>query len=314
MSEKKRLAIFSREPRERIALHFADDFEIALVTQDPRALVEWAESRGIDAAALCEPGEGLPEQLELADILIEFGIDVFVLRPSVHKIVEQLGLVRKLVNGKPLLALPASPINATITRGKRACDVIFSTLIIVLGMPLWILIALAIALQDGKRVFFTQHRVRSGGGIFKMMRFRTQWRGRRPFRLLSMLNLEDPEHPELTPVGRLLKRVRLDECPQFWHALKGQISVVGPRPPLVSDVEWYQPWHRQRLAAWFGVTGLCQACGLTGEDRLDEIALYDILYLRNHSLKLDFKIALKTAGAIFRKREPVEQPKKLQSS
>jgi lipopolysaccharide/colanic/teichoic acid biosynthesis glycosyltransferase len=106
------------------------------------------------------------------------------------------------------------------------------------------------------------------------------------------------DDPRMTRVGRVLRRFSIDEFPQFLNVLRGDMSIVGPRPPVPSEVEFYMDWHRRRLDVPAGITGMWQVSGRSNLS-FDEAALLDIWYAENWSLMLDLKIMLKTVGAIL---------------
>ena len=106
------------------------------------------------------------------------------------------------------------------------------------------------------------------------------------------------DDPRLTPVGRVLRRTSLDELPQLWNVLRGEMSLVGPRPPIPPEVEVYQVWHKRRLETRPGMTGLWQVSGRSLLS-FDEMALLDIYYIENWSLWLDFKILLRTIPQVL---------------
>jgi lipopolysaccharide/colanic/teichoic acid biosynthesis glycosyltransferase len=307
MSEKRRIAIFGDgRPAEQCDRALASDFGVELVTPHRAELDAAVEERKVDLVALCNPDAGLAAQLELADGLLTRGVDTALLRPCVPHGIEGLGLARRWIDGRPLLFLPARPIPHRPAAVKRLFDVVFSAAVLLLGLPLWAAIALGIKLQDGGPVFFAQDRVGPDGSTFRFIKFRTmwpdadehrEWYEQRHGREGHLFKLEDD--PRRTAFGRILRRFSLDEIPQFLHALSGTMSVVGPRPPLVSEVGAYRPWQRRRLAGWFGLTGLWQVCGRSEVRDLDEIVLLDLLYLHHHSAALDLRIILRTLRVVL---------------
>ena len=307
MKSKKRIAILGpADTAGQCAAQFAVEYDITLTTDQSAELLTHTEEADLEAAALCTPEAPLAEQLDLAQQLLEQGLTVLLLRPSVPHGIEGLGLVRHQVDGRPLLALPARPIGHRPSLGKRLFDIVFSAAVLLLGFPLWLLIALAIKLRDRGPVFFVQDRVGVDGRHFGFIKFRTMWPDADAHRAWyesqhgkegHVFKLRDD--PRRTPVGRVLRRFSLDEAPQFWHALVGQMSVVGPRPPLPSEVVRYRDCQRMRLSGWFGLTGLWQVCGRSEIRDLDDIVLLDALYLHNHTVLLDLHIILRTLHVVL---------------
>lgn len=191
---------------------------------------------------------------------------------------------------------------------KRALDL---TVIILLG-PLALLVmaavALAIKLDSPGPVFYASPRVGRNGRLFMMHKFRSMVVGAEQQKeaLLALNEADGPlfkirEDPRLTRVGRFIRRLSLDELPQLYNVLLGQMSLVGPRPPLPEEVEAYKPWHRQRLAVVGGLTGLWQVSGRS-DLTFDELCLLDIYYIENWTLGLDVRILLQTVPHLLSAR------------
>ncbi len=215
----------------------------------------------------------------------------------------QLSLNRVEFNnmaGVPMLGIRDVGMTRWQRLTKRTLDLV---LIVLLGIPALLLtavIAMAIKLNSPGPVFYTADRVGRGGKPFKMYKFRSMVVGaEKQKEQLATLNEADgpifkiKEDPRLTKVGRFLRRSSLDELPQLLNILLGQMSLVGPRPPLQEEVDQYKPWHRQRLAVIGGLTGLWQVSGRS-DLTFDELCLLDIYYIENWSLSLDFRILLQT--------------------
>jgi exopolysaccharide biosynthesis polyprenyl glycosylphosphotransferase len=183
---------------------------------------------------------------------------------------------------------------------KRALDL---TLVGLLSAPALLLagiIALAIRLESPGPVLYSGLRVGRDGKLFKMVKFRSMVVGadRQKTELEAYNEADGPifkmkNDPRLTRVGRFIRRISLDELPQLYNVLLGQMSLVGPRPPLLEEVAMYKPWQRQRLAVIGGITGLWQVSGRS-DLTFDELCLLDIYYIENWSLALDLRILLQT--------------------
>lgn len=204
------------------------------------------------------------------------------------------------LGGVPLIGVH----DVTISRGalvmKRALDILGAAIGFLLTLPLMAMIALAIRLDSPGPILFSQDRVGLGGRTFRMHKFRSMHTGADADReALEELNEADGplfkirDDPRLTRVGRLLRRTSLDELPQLFNVLHGDMSLVGPRPPLPSEVEQYQEWHRRRLEAPPGMTGLAQVSGRS-HLTFDETVLLDVYYIENWSPWLDLKIIIRT--------------------
>jgi len=209
------------------------------------------------------------------------------------------------MSGIPLIGVKQVRISPFIRLVKRGIDVVFSLLVLVFTAPLIALITLTIKLDSPGPVLFRQDRVGKGGKPFTLYKFRSMMIGAdEQKQLLRDLNeangpiFKIKDDPRITRVGRLLRRFSLDELPQFYNVLRGDMSIIGPRPPLPEEVAQYQPWHMRRLEIAPGITGLWQVSGRS-ELPFDEMALLDIYYVEQWSPALDFKILLRTIPTIL---------------
>ena len=190
---------------------------------------------------------------------------------------------------------------------KLLIDRVAAVVLLVLLSPLFAAISLWILADGGRPVLLRQERVGKGGRRFSMIKFRTMV----PNALELAHDLTDdpygvvPDDPRITKPGRLLRRTSLDELPQLWNVLLGEMSLVGPRPDLVEQAANYTDRDRGRLAVEPGITGWSQVNGreeITWPERIDQ----DLWYIEHWSLALDAKIVVRTALELFRERpEPV---------
>lgn len=198
---------------------------------------------------------------------------------------------------------------------KRLFDLILLGPILILAAPLMLLVALLIRVVNGAPVLFRQTRIGMGGKPFELLKFRTmrqasdvahreytrRWisqgrvggdgKARAQFYKIT-------DDPRITRLGAVLRRFSLDELPQLINVLRGDMSLIGPRPAIPYEVALYQDWHRQRLAALPGLTGLWQ---VSGRNRLsfDQMVRLDIDYIENWSLARDLEILARTPRAVF---------------
>lgn len=174
-------------------------------------------------------------------------------------------------------------------RGKRLVDLAILAVVAVPALVVGSVCALAVALTSPGGIFFRQERVGMGGRTFRVWKFRTMVAGDNPI---------FPDATRITPVGRVLRRLSLDELPQLINVAVGDMSVVGPRPTLAYQVERYDDHQRRRLAVRPGLTGLAQVNGrnaLSWSDRID----YDVRYVEEQSPALDARILVRTVGAML---------------
>jgi lipopolysaccharide/colanic/teichoic acid biosynthesis glycosyltransferase len=187
---------------------------------------------------------------------------------------------------------------------KRFLDVIVAGILLVLLSPLMLLIALAIRMTSGSPVLYEWQVVGKDGRPFRGYKFRTMVAGADQMKqqLLAQNEMRGPvfkmkDDPRVTPGGRILRKFSLDELPQLWSVLKGDMSLVGPRPPLVSEYEKFSEQQKSKLAVRPGMTSLWQVRGKPSD--FDEWLKLDLEYIQNWSLWLDFKILLETAFVVL---------------
>jgi exopolysaccharide biosynthesis polyprenyl glycosylphosphotransferase len=191
---------------------------------------------------------------------------------------------------------------------KRLFDLVVASLVVVAGLPLWLLIAAAIKLDSRGPVFYRDRRVGLGEREFEMIKFRTMLAGadRLQTKLETRNEASGPlfkirDDPRLTRIGALLRRLSLDEVPQALNVLRGEMSLVGPRPLPIRDFQKLQPWHRKRYLVLPGITGLWQISGRS-ELTFDDLVRLDFYYLENWSIWLDVTILLKTVPAVLNRK------------
>ena len=175
-------------------------------------------------------------------------------------------------------------LHSSYDRIKRLGDVVLAALLLVLGLPALVLVAVLIVAENGRPVFFRQTRIGRGSVPFEILKFRTLRPG-----------AHDPGNPRyrVTRLGRVLRRWGLDELPQLWNVLRGEMSLVGPRPTLPEQVAAYGAFERRRLTVRPGLTGWAQIHGRNVLSWPERIRL-DVWYVEHASFRLDTRILLRT--------------------
>lgn len=209
------------------------------------------------------------------------------------------------LNGIPLIGVRETIIEGPNLALKRAIDVIVSALALLILLPFMLLIALLIRLESPGSPIFKQVRLGKDGKAFTVYKFRSMRLGaeEEQQQLIEFNEATGPlfkirQDPRRTRLGRLLRRLSIDEFPQFYNVLRGEMSLVGPRPPLPQEVEHYQEWQKRRLSVRPGLTGLWQVSGRS-DLTFEEMVLLDLYYIENWSLALDFKIIVKTIPTLL---------------
>jgi exopolysaccharide biosynthesis polyprenyl glycosylphosphotransferase len=246
------------------------------------------------------------EELEIIQAAKAVGVKVSVL-PRVLEVVGSAASY-DYVDGFTILGIPRFGLSRPTELAKRAFDVLASALLVLLISPALGAIAAAIKLTSRGPVFFRQRRIGRDGQAFSMLKFRSMHEG--ADRLKDSLrehNEQDgglfkiADDPRITPFGRFLRRTSLDELPQILNVLRGEMSLVGPRPLVPEEDRMIQGWHRRRLHLTPGMTGPWQVLG-SSRIPLQEMVTIDYLYVANWSVWNDVKILLRTVGTVLERR------------
>ena len=241
--------------------------------------------------------EGLLLQLEEQGVRARLALNLF---PHTSARVE-VGTLDDL----PLLTYSTAPSSELRLLGKRVTDVGISLVLLALGLPAMLFIAAAIRLLYGGSIFYRQTRCGLHGRQFTLVKFRTMVENaeQQKSALAHLNEMNGPvfkmkRDPRVTRLGRLLRRLSLDELPQLWNVLKGDMSLVGPRPPVPQEVSAYERWQKRRLSMRPGLTCLWQIRGRNDVD-FDRWIELDLEYIDNWSPLLDFKILAKTIPVVL---------------
>ncbi|WP_407639642.1 sugar transferase [Actinacidiphila guanduensis] len=255
--------------------------------EEPEAVVRAAARHG--ARHVLFVGPPLPGARTLAGLLAGQGGRLWRVEPAARESGPQ-----------HLWAYAYRPVTAAPARGKRALDIALAGAALLALAPVLAACALAVRLADGPGVLFRQERIGLGGRPFTLLKFRTL-RPRDEKESATRWNIADDHR--MSPAGRLLRRTSLDELPQLWNVLRGDMSLVGPRPERPHFVRQFSAEHegyadRHRMPA--GITGLAQVHGLRGDTSIADRARFDNHYIDSWSLWQDVAIILRTAGSFFR--------------
>lgn len=209
------------------------------------------------------------------------------------------------LEGFPILTFSSTPSSTDALALKRLLDIVGALFLGMLSAPLLVLTPLLIRLQDGGPALFTQERVGQHGRRFRMLKFRSM-RVNAEAERASMDHLNEMSgpvfkvgaDPRVTRVGSLIRRWSIDELPQLWNVLRGEMSLVGPRPPLPDEVGHYERWQLRRLSMQPGLTCIWQVSGRSELD-FDDWMRLDLEYIDNWSLGLDLKLLMMTVPAVL---------------
>ncbi len=284
-----------------------------------RTIKKWQEKDRLDSILLADPNVPKDRALDLIAFSEEEHLTFMYLADLFAATFTNIRVSTD--TGVPVIEVKRTPLDGWGRIAKRACDILISALLLLLTSPITLLAHFALALEDGIPVIFQNLRVGERGTLFKTYKLRTMWRKFSigpQFTGRSQTNLELEQRlikergikkgpvykiandPRVTPVGRFLRRWSIDELPQLWNVLRGDISLVGPRPHQPREVEKYEPRQRRVLAVRPGITGMAQISGRS-DLAFEEEARLDMWYIEHWSLTLDLYILLKTPFVVLQR-------------
>jgi len=261
------------------------------------------ENQAVDLTIICLPWQSHRTVARLVNECEQIGVKVQVV-PDLFQLTKNQMQVEEL-NGIPLISTRTLSIAGWNWLFKRIFDIAFSMLIAIFALPLGLLIALMIRLDSPGPIIYAQTRIGKNGQPFKFFKFRSMVvdadERRREIANLNQSTgplFKIKDDPRCTRIGGFLRRFSLDELPQLINVLRGEMSLIGPRPNLPQEVEQYQEWHKKRLSVSPGMTGLWQISGRS-DLTFDEMVLLDIYYAENWSFGLDMSILLTTVPKVL---------------
>jgi len=253
---------------------------------------------GIEKLVLVSPSGSEEVLKELIKECSDFNVD-FTIIPGIYSVLTTRLRV-EVLEGIPMIGIKETPLQGVNLWVKRLEDIIISSFLLLITFPLFLLIALLIKITSRGPVFYRQERVGLDGKPFVMLKFRTM---KMDAEKETGPVWATPDDPRRTKVGKILRKLSLDELPQLINVVKGEMSLVGPRPERPYFVEKFKemiPEYMARHRIKAGITGWAQVNGLRGNTPLEERIKYDLYYLENWSLWFDLKILFLTLFTFHR--------------
>ena len=243
--------------------------------------------------------EPLIHHCETTGTTISVAVDFFNPRMTIGRGESILGI--------PMVTFQTVPDKIGQLILKRLTDMFVSGILLLLTLPLNLILAILVKTTSKGPVFFVQQRVGLQGRIFNLYKFRTMCDDAED-KLADLKHMNEMQGPafkiandsRITPIGKFLRKWSLDELPQLWNIFHGEMSLVGPRPPMPREVEQYDYWQRRRLSMRPGLTGLWQVSGRNNIAKFDEWVKLDLRYIDSWSIKEDLKIILRTIPAVLK--------------
>jgi len=258
------------------------------------------DTKKIEAVIIAKSYANADQLLDIATKATDKNIRVKI-QPELYEIFSGQSRTQNLW-GIPLMEISTKIFRPWQEVAKRGFDIIFSLLVLILGLPFWILIGILVKATSPGPMLYVQNRVGKDGKVFKIYKFRSMYHNQQQVKP----SFTENNDPRVTKFGRFIRKTHLDEIPQFFNTLIGEMSVVGPRPEVPDLVETFSkalPHYRRRLKVRPGITGWWQIKYTIYEFSIDEIRNRlkdDFYYIENFSLRLDFEIILRTIWLIFK--------------
>lgn len=254
--------------------------------------------------------DNLAQIHEYVDICLEMGVTVkVVIDADGHRLMNRPNSFVSSVGTYPLITYHTVTLNTYEQLVKRLMDIFVSLVGIIITSPIMLVTAIAIKLDSNGPVLFKQKRVGQNGRTFEIYKFRSMCvdAEEKKEELLSKNEMDGfmfkiKDDPRVTKVGRFIRKTSIDELPQFFNVLKGDMSVVGTRPPTLDEVSQYKREQWRRISIKPGITGMWQISGRSNITDFNEVVELDLKYIDNWSILTDVQIILKTVGVLFRRK------------
>jgi Undecaprenyl-phosphate glucose phosphotransferase len=261
-----------------------------------RELPKFIEEGKVDQVIIALPFSDHGRLEEVVQSVGDNIVDVKLV-PDYHRFIKLGALVEEL-DGLPVMSIASTPLTGTNRIVKRVFDLVIGTLFFVFSLPIMAVAACAIKLTSRGPIFYSQERVGLDGNPFNIYKFRTM----HIYAERHGAKFTTANDPRVTPVGRWLRRLSIDELPQLWNVLRGQMSLVGPRPErpvFISEFRKKIPDYMLRHKVQAGMTGWAQVNGWRGNTSIEKRIEHDLFYIENWSLLFDLKILLMTFALVW---------------
>ncbi|MDD5087365.1 MAG: sugar transferase [bacterium] len=286
--------------RERIGMNVMG----AQVLGGPEELPQILHTHPIHEVVFAVPSRQIESCTDMMALCEQEGVSSVILSDFFSGLVAQVET--EILYDQPVLVYRTTRHKEWQLLVKRLFDLVFASVVALLLLPLMAGIALAIKLQDGGPVLYWQKRVGQWGKDFQFPKFRSMVVKADQLKetlmeknVMKGAAFKMKDDPRVTAIGRFLRKYSLDELPQLWMVIKGDMSIIGPRPQIESEARSFESWHRRKLSVKPGLTCLWQVSGRSSITDFDEWVRLDLAYIDNWSLWLDFKILLKTIPAVL---------------
>lgn len=274
-------------------------------------VVDWIRRESLDEVYINIPYAYESEMAEIAEEIESMGVIVHINLPSLEKLVEASefdNVECAVVAGVPTATLTAArQLSLSAAFIKRFVDIIGGLIGSIVSLPIILIVAVPLLIESRGPLIFKQQRVGKNGRVFNIYKLRSMYvdAEERKKELMAQnkmngLMFKMDNDPRITKVGRFIRKTSIDELPQFWNVLKGDMSLIGTRPPTLEEFSKYESHHKRRLSMRPGITGMWQVSGRSEIKNFEDVVKLDCEYIDNWSIWLDIKILLKTIRVVLR--------------
>ena len=285
--------------------------DIPVISTD-ESFMEWVRSAPLDEIFININYRESSEIQELVEELEDMGITVHLHIPGLSRMLSESkfdNINCKIYSGYPMATFAATKYSTTALAIKRLADIVFSLIGCILSLPIIAIVAIPLKKESPGPLIFKQQRVGKNGRLFNIYKLRSMYvdAEERKGELdgdnkMDGLMFKVDNDPRITNVGRVIRKYSIDELPQFFNVLKGDMSLIGTRPPTVDEFEQYESRHKRRLSMRPGISGMWQVSGRSEITDFEEVVELDCKYIDEWSLGLDFRILLKTIVVVLTQR------------
>lgn len=272
--------------------------------------MNWVRTASLDEIYINAPAETFSRFESYIEEIESMGITVHINIPVIEKIVDASdfdNLKCEMFAGIPVATFTAKEMSIFAVLFKRITDIIISFFGTIFSLPIILITAIPLLIESKGPLIFKQPRIGKNGRIFYIYKLRSMYADadQRKKELMEKNEMDGlmfkmSDDPRITKVGKFIRKTSIDELPQFWNVLKGDMSLIGTRPPTVDEFEQYQSHHKRRLSIKPGITGMWQVSGRSDIQDFEEIVRLDCEYIDNWSPWLDIKILFKTVKVVFK--------------
>lgn len=282
--------------------------DVPVIATDIR-FIDWIRKTTLDEVFINLPYSESSDVFEIVEELEGMGVTVHLNVPTLDNLVDESNFNNincKIYSGYPLATFAPTVHNSTKLAVKRFVDIIGAIVGLIISIPIIAITAIPLLIESPGPLFFKQERVGMNGRLFNMYKLRSMYKDAeaRKAELMKHNKMDGfmfkmDNDPRITKVGRVIRKLSIDELPQFFNVLKGDMSLVGTRPPTVREFEQYENRHKRRLSMRPGITGMWQVSGRSNINDFEDVVKLDCEYIDNWSLMLDVKILLKTVKVVL---------------